>query len=72
MRNSAPIMPALVNTTAKTFTIREVSGDKAFGSLNNYDVIESVAQRRLSPSRAFTPRRRWLVAKDVSLLFVQA
>jgi transposase len=35
------LLPALVNTTAKTFKLREVSADKGYGSLNNYDVIEA-------------------------------
>jgi hypothetical protein len=35
------LLPALVNTTAKNFTLREVSADKGYGSLNNYDVIEA-------------------------------
>jgi transposase len=35
------LLPALVNTTAKTFKLREVSADKGYGSLNNYYVIEA-------------------------------
>jgi len=38
--SSAPMLPALLNTTAKAFRPREVSGDKEFGSLGNYDAIE--------------------------------
>ncbi len=38
--SSAPLLPALVAKTAKTFTPREVSGDKEFASLRNYDAIE--------------------------------
>ncbi|HWA97463.1 MAG TPA: transposase, partial [Pirellulales bacterium] len=37
----APQLPALVNATASNFTLREVSGDKAYGSYRNYDCIES-------------------------------
>lgn len=35
------LLPSLVQTTAKTFTLREVSADKGYGSLNNYDVIQA-------------------------------
>jgi transposase len=35
------LLPNLVKTTAQTFTLREVSADKGYGSLNNYDVIEA-------------------------------
>src|ERR1700685_433246 len=38
--SSTPMLPALLSTTAKTFSPREVSGDKEFGSLANYDAIE--------------------------------
>ncbi len=37
---SSPMLPALLNTTTQTFTPREISGDKEFGSLSNYDAIE--------------------------------
>ena len=33
-------MPDLINTTAKHFTMKEVSGDKAYGSFGNYAVID--------------------------------
>ena len=35
----SPLLPDLLNTTAKRFTMREVSADKAYGSLNNYAEI---------------------------------
>ena len=35
------LLPSLVKTTAQTFMLREVSADKGYGSLNNYDVIEA-------------------------------
>lgn len=33
------LLPDLVDTTAKNFQLREVSGDKGYGSLNNYDAV---------------------------------
>ena len=36
----SPLLPDLLNTTAKRFTMREVSADKAYGSLNNYAEID--------------------------------
>lgn len=35
------LLPDLVNATAVNFEVREVLGDKAYGSLRNYDVIAS-------------------------------
>jgi hypothetical protein len=34
------LLPALVTATAKNFKLNEVSADKGYGSLNNYDVIK--------------------------------
>jgi transposase len=36
-----PLLPGMVGTTAKNFTVREVSGDKAYASFKNYDAIEA-------------------------------
>ena len=33
------LLPALVDTTAKNFELKEVSADKGYGSLSNYDAI---------------------------------
>ena len=44
------LLPDLVDATAQNFKLREVSGDKGYGSLNNYDVI---AQYRATPFIAF-------------------
>lgn len=38
----SPLLPPLARATAKNFNPREISGDKAYGSLNNYAVIEEV------------------------------
>lgn len=35
------LLPALVNATAAHFEMREVSADKGYGSVNNYEVIAS-------------------------------
>jgi transposase len=34
------LLPALVDTTAENFTLREVSADKGYGSLKNYKAIQ--------------------------------
>lgn len=38
----SPQLPALVNATAKNFTVREVSLDKAYSSKENHDAIAKV------------------------------
>jgi len=38
----APQLPNLVNTTAKTFTINEVSADKAYSSKKNLHAVQAV------------------------------
>ncbi|HWB11759.1 MAG TPA: transposase [Pirellulales bacterium] len=38
----SPLLPPLARATAKNFKPREISGDKAYGSLKNYAVIEEV------------------------------
>lgn len=40
--NDTKILPDLVTATAKNFIMKEVSGDKAYGSYNNYAAIEQV------------------------------
>ena len=44
------LLPDLVSTTAKNFRLREVSGDKGYGSLSNYAAI---AQSGATPYIAF-------------------
>jgi transposase len=44
------LLPGLVDATAKNFQLREVSGDKGYGSLNNYD---AVARHGATPYIAF-------------------
>ena len=50
---SSPMLPALLSTTTQTFTAREVSGDKEFASLKNYDAIEAAGA---TPFIAFKAR----------------
>jgi transposase len=50
---SSPMLPALLATTTQTFTAREVSGDKEFASLKNYDAIEAAGA---TPFIAFKSR----------------
>ena len=49
------LLPPLVDTTAKNFTLNEVAADKGYGSLNNYEVIASTARCRISRSSQFIP-----------------
>ena len=34
------LLPALVDTTAKNFTVSEISADKGYGSVKNYNAIQ--------------------------------
>src|SRR5690242_21902812 len=38
--NDAPQLPPLVEATTMGFKIKEVSGDKAYGTVENYDSID--------------------------------
>jgi transposase len=46
----APILPALLDATAKNFKIEEVSGDKAYSSIDN---VERIAAKGAVPFIAF-------------------
>ncbi|QDV91790.1 Transposase DDE domain protein [Phycisphaerae bacterium RAS2] len=50
--SSTPMLPDLLKTTAKNFKPREVSGDKEFGSLRNYDAIEAVGATPFIPFKS--------------------
>jgi len=50
--SSTPMLPALLKTTAQTFSPREVSGDKEFGSLKNYDAIEAAGAMPYIPFKS--------------------
>jgi len=50
--SSTPLLPALLTTTKENFTVREVSGDKEFGSLGNYDAIEAAGAMPFIPFKS--------------------
>jgi len=50
----APQLPQLVNTTAKTFQISEVSADKAYSSRNNLHAVEAVNGNAYIPFKSNT------------------
>jgi transposase len=49
----APQLPQLVNTTAKTFNISEVSADKAYSSRNNLHAIQAVNATPYIPFKSY-------------------
>src|SRR3982750_2704387 len=48
----APLLPPLVETTAETFTMREVSLDKVYASLDNYAVIDRAGATPFVPFKS--------------------
>lgn len=48
--NDSPLLPGLVNTTAKNFTLNEVSADKGYSGLENH---EAIAKTGATPFIAF-------------------
>ncbi len=50
----APQLPSLVNTTAKTFNINEVSADKAYSSRNNLRAVQAVNATPYIPFKSNT------------------
>src|SRR5262249_15999278 len=56
LAQDSPQLPALLSATAKTFKVAEVSGDKAYGSLRNYDAIESVGAMPYIPFQTIHTR----------------
>lgn len=50
----APQLPELVNTTAKTFNINEVSADKAYSSRNNLHAVQAVNGTAYIPFKSNT------------------
>jgi len=40
--NDCPLLPSLLNTTAKNFTVKEVSADKQYASRVNFDAINAI------------------------------
>jgi transposase len=52
--NDSPIMPALLDETAKRFQISEVSGDKAYASENNFQAIAKHGATPYIPFKSWT------------------
>lgn len=52
MRCDAPMLPALVTTTASQFNVERVSADKAYASRLNFGVIESLGAQPLVPFKS--------------------
>ena len=52
--NDSPFLVPLVNTTAKAFTVSEVSADKAYGSFKNYDAIDAAGGKPFIAFRGHT------------------
>lgn len=50
----APQFPGLVQTTAKAFPIREVSGDKAYSSKRNLRAVEAVGGTAYIPFKSYS------------------
>jgi transposase len=50
-KNAADVaqLPALVNDTAKNFTVKEVSADKAYAALENFDAVDAVGGTLYTP-----------------------
>jgi transposase len=51
--NDSPVLPVLLETTAKTFTLSEVSADKAYSSVDNHNAIAKHG------AKAFIPFKNW-------------
>jgi len=56
--NDSPSLPRLVEETAKTFRVGEVSGDKAYSSKQNLQAIENVGAVPYIPFKSNTSGRR--------------
>ena len=52
--NDCPHLPELVNQTAENFSMEEVSGDKAYQSRDNFEVINSVGATPFIPFKSNT------------------
>jgi transposase len=59
--NDVQFLPPLVKTTAKGFTISEVSGDKAYGSAKNFNAVAGVN------ATPFIPFKRNITGKGCAL-----
>jgi hypothetical protein len=62
----APLLPELVEATARTFDVKEVSADKAYASVSNLEAIERVgAQAFIMHKSNHTEQRGGIWAKSV-------
>lgn len=52
--NDCPIMPELVNATAKNFTVEEVVADKGYLSADNVDAVAAVGGQTFIPPKSTT------------------
>jgi hypothetical protein len=52
--NDSPYFAPMVNDTSRRFTIREVSGDKAYTSNNNFEAVEKVGGMAFIPFKSNT------------------
>jgi len=50
--NDMPFLPALLDQTARNFTVREVSADKGYHSRNNYDAIIKIGAAPYIPFKS--------------------
>lgn len=66
--HDSPMMPELIRLTSENFAMREVSADKAYGSIKNYNAISYAGavpyipfkefQKHKEPSNQWTPKPR--------------
>ena len=69
----APLLPALLDSKAERFTMRQVSADKAYASLDNYANIDRHGATPFIPFKSIhTGRGGGPVGHDVPLLPVPA
>lgn len=64
--HDSPMLPALIEKTSDNFTMSEVSADKAYGSIKNYDAISYVGAVPYIPFKEYQsykdpdrPRNQW-------------
>jgi transposase len=50
--HDSPILPGLVETTAQHFDVQEVSADKAYSGVRNFETIERVGARSFVPFKS--------------------
>lgn len=55
--NDSPLLPSLLNTTAENLTVKELSADKQYASVNNIEAIHAVGAPPM-PSFGLAPLAR--------------